>query len=93
MAVDLLLGTEQAVMLDSISTTNIIPCIIDVAVVINVYLVAFADVGVGHSDTEGSMAVVHIMCLQWLQVFQYCSLTYSSGQYWYMFCSCSVFTS
>ena len=43
--VDLLLGTEQAVMLHSISTNIIIPCIF---AVINVYLVAFSDVG--HSD-------------------------------------------
>ena len=50
MDVDLLLGTEQALMLYSISTDNIIPCIYDSAVVINVYLVAFADEGVGHSD-------------------------------------------
>ena len=50
MDVDLLLGTEQALMLHSISTNNIIPCIFDVAAVINVYLVAIADEWVGHSD-------------------------------------------
>ena len=27
------------------------------------------------------------LCLQWLQVFQNSSPTYSSGQYWYMFCT------
>ena len=53
MDVELLLGTEQALMLHSISTNNIIPCIlIEVAVVINVYLVSFADEGVGHSVRE-----------------------------------------
>ena len=33
MDVDLLLGTEKALMLHSISTSNMIPCIFDVAVV------------------------------------------------------------
>ena len=81
MDVDLLLGTEQALMLHSISTNNIIPCIFDVAVVINVYLVAFADVGVGHSDQRA----------RW-QLCTSCAYN-GSGQYWYMFSSCTVFMS
>ena len=60
MNVDLLQGTEQALMLHSVSI--IIPCIFDVAVVINVYCcLEFEDEGVGHSHfirSESSMAVV-----------------------------------
>ena len=37
MDVDLLLGTEQALMFHFVSINNIIPCIFDIAVVINVH--------------------------------------------------------
>ena len=49
MDVDLLLGTEQALMLHSISTNNIAFLML-LFMVITVYLVAFLEVGVGHSD-------------------------------------------
>ena len=82
MDVDLLLGTEQALMLHSISTNNIIPCIFDVAVHGDQCLsCCLRGGGGGAFRSESSMAVVHVMCLQWLPSNPNSSLTYSSGQY------------
>ena len=74
---DLLLGTEQALMLHSISTNILFHAFLMLLfMVINVYLVAFAEVGVGHLDQRAQWQSCMSCACNGSQVIQNSILTH-----------------